>query len=81
MEIQIKEVDTMLFASKEKGQGLVECVLILVLVAVVVIVFSPFLAPLLVTFSAILLVIYKPYRVPLVNFYYLPGVSNDTFKI
>jgi pilus assembly protein Flp/PilA len=45
MEIQVKEVNTMLFAPKEKGQGLVEYALILVLVAVVVIVILSLLGP------------------------------------
>jgi len=45
MEIQIKEVNTMLFVPKEKGQGLVEYALILVLVAVVVIVIFSLLSP------------------------------------
>ncbi len=40
-----KEVKTMLFAPKEKGQGLVEYALILVLVAVVVIVILALLGP------------------------------------
>ncbi len=40
-----KEVTTMLFAPKEKGQGLVEYALILVLVAVVVIVILALLGP------------------------------------
>ena len=45
MENQIQEVNTMLFAPKEKGQGLVEYALILVLVAVVVIVILSLLGP------------------------------------
>jgi len=40
-----QEVKTMLFAPKEKGQGLVEYALILVLVAVVVIVILSLLGP------------------------------------
>lgn len=40
-----KEVNEMLFAPKEKGQGLVEYALILVLVAVVVIVILALLGP------------------------------------
>ncbi len=40
-----QEVNTMLFAPKEKGQGLVEYALILVLVAVVVIVILSLLGP------------------------------------
>jgi pilus assembly protein Flp/PilA len=40
-----REVKTMLFAPKEKGQGLVEYALILVLVAVVVIVILALLGP------------------------------------
>lgn len=40
-----KEVGSMLFAPKEKGQGLVEYALILVLVAVVVIVILALLGP------------------------------------
>jgi pilus assembly protein Flp/PilA len=40
-----KEADRMLFAPKEKGQGLVEYALILVLVAVVVIVILVVLGP------------------------------------
>lgn len=40
-----KEVKTMLYAPKEKGQGLVEYALILVLVAVVVIVTLSLLGP------------------------------------
>jgi pilus assembly protein Flp/PilA len=40
-----KEAKTMLFAPKEKGQGLVEYALILVLVAVVVIVILALLGP------------------------------------
>ena len=40
-----KEVKNMLFAPKEKGQGLVEYALILVLVAVVVIVILALLGP------------------------------------
>jgi pilus assembly protein Flp/PilA len=40
-----KEVTTMLFAPKEKGQGLVEYALILVLVAVVVIVILAVMGP------------------------------------
>jgi pilus assembly protein Flp/PilA len=40
-----KEVTIMLFAPKEKGQGLVEYALILVLVAVVVIVVLALLGP------------------------------------
>jgi pilus assembly protein Flp/PilA len=40
-----KEVTSMLFAPKEKGQGLVEYALILVLVAVVVIVILALLGP------------------------------------
>lgn len=40
-----KEVKAMLFAPKEKGQGLVEYALILVLVAVVVIVILALLGP------------------------------------
>jgi pilus assembly protein Flp/PilA len=40
-----KEVKTMLFAPKEKGQGLVEYALILVLVAIVVIVILALLGP------------------------------------
>lgn len=40
-----KEVKPMLFAPKEKGQGLVEYALILVLVAVVVIVILALLGP------------------------------------
>ena len=40
-----KEVETMLFAPKEKGQGLVEYALILVLVAIVVIVILALLGP------------------------------------
>jgi pilus assembly protein Flp/PilA len=40
-----KEVISMLFAPKEKGQGLVEYALILVLVAVVVIVILALLGP------------------------------------
>ena len=40
-----KEVIDMLFAPKEKGQGLVEYALILVLVAVVVIVILALLGP------------------------------------
>jgi pilus assembly protein Flp/PilA len=40
-----KEVDVMLFAPKEKGQGLVEYALILVLVAIVVIVILALLGP------------------------------------
>lgn len=40
-----KEVTNMLFAPKEKGQGLVEYALILVLVAVVVIVILALLGP------------------------------------
>ncbi len=41
----MQEVKTMLFAPKEKGQGLVEYALILVLVAVVVIVILSLLGP------------------------------------
>jgi pilus assembly protein Flp/PilA len=40
-----EEVNTMLFAPKEKGQGLVEYALILVLVAIVVIVILALLGP------------------------------------
>ena len=40
-----KEVKAMLFAPKEKGQGLVEYALILVLVAIVVIVILALLGP------------------------------------
>jgi pilus assembly protein Flp/PilA len=40
-----KEINHMLFAPKEKGQGLVEYALILVLVAVVVIVILALLGP------------------------------------
>ncbi len=40
-----KEVNAMLFAPKEKGQGLVEYALILVLVAIVVIVILALLGP------------------------------------
>jgi len=40
-----KEVNNMLFAPKEKGQGLVEYALILVLVAIVVIVILALLGP------------------------------------
>lgn len=40
-----KEVDHVLYAPKEKGQGLVEYALILVLVAVVVIVILALLGP------------------------------------
>jgi pilus assembly protein Flp/PilA len=40
-----KEVGVMLYAPKEKGQGLVEYALILVLVAVVVIVILALLGP------------------------------------
>jgi len=40
-----KEVTAMLFAPKEKGQGLVEYALILVLVAIVVIVILALLGP------------------------------------
>jgi pilus assembly protein Flp/PilA len=40
-----KEVYTMLYAPKEKGQGLVEYALILVLIAVVVIVILALLGP------------------------------------
>jgi pilus assembly protein Flp/PilA len=40
-----KEVETMLFAPKEKGQGLVEYALIIVLVAIVVIVILVILGP------------------------------------
>jgi pilus assembly protein Flp/PilA len=40
-----KEDSTMLFAPKEKGQGLVEYALILVLVAIVVIVILALLGP------------------------------------
>lgn len=40
-----KEVTAMLFAPKEKGQGLVEYALILVLVAIVVIVILVILGP------------------------------------
>jgi pilus assembly protein Flp/PilA len=40
-----KEVSTVLFAPKEKGQGLVEYALILVLVAIVVIVILALLGP------------------------------------
>jgi pilus assembly protein Flp/PilA len=40
-----KEVKTMLFAPKEKGQGLVEYALILVLVAIVVSVILALLGP------------------------------------
>ena len=40
-----KEVKTMLFEPKEKGQGLVEYALILVLVAIVVIVILVILGP------------------------------------
>ena len=42
---QWKEVSNMLFAPKEKGQGLVEYALILVLVAIVVIVILALLGP------------------------------------
>ncbi len=50
-----KEVNAMLFAPKEKGQGLVEYALILVLVAIVVIVIlAPSLARLSATYSATL---------------------------
>ena len=45
MEKTKQEVNTMLFAPKEKGQGLVEYALILVLVAVVVIVILSLLGP------------------------------------
>jgi len=44
-KLKIQEVKTMLFAPKEKGQGLVEYALILVLVAVVVIVILSLLGP------------------------------------
>jgi len=44
-EIQRKEGTAMLFAPKEKGQGLVEYALILVLVAIVVIVILVILGP------------------------------------
>lgn len=44
-ESKRKEDDAMLFAPKEKGQGLVEYALILVLVAVVVIVILALLGP------------------------------------
>jgi pilus assembly protein Flp/PilA len=40
-----REVNTMLFAPKEKGQGLVEYALIIVLVAIVVIVILVILGP------------------------------------
>ena len=40
-----QEVNTMLFAPKEKGQGLVEYALILVLVALIVIVILSLLGP------------------------------------
>jgi pilus assembly protein Flp/PilA len=43
--VQRKEEATMLFAPKEKGQGLVEYALILVLVAIVVIVILALLGP------------------------------------
>jgi pilus assembly protein Flp/PilA len=43
--IQKKEIAVMLFAPKEKAQGLVEYALILVLVAVVVIVILALLGP------------------------------------
>lgn len=42
-----EEVNTMLFAPKEKGQGLVEYALILVLVAVVVIAVLTILGPII----------------------------------
>ena len=45
LEYSGKEVIEMLFAPKEKGQGLVEYALILVLVAVVVIVILALLGP------------------------------------
>jgi pilus assembly protein Flp/PilA len=49
-----KEVSTMLFAPKEKGQGLVEYALILVLVAIVVIAALMILGPIIGnTFSTI----------------------------
>ena len=44
-EFKGKEVNTMLFAPKEKGQGLVEYALIIVLVAIVVIVILVILGP------------------------------------
>jgi len=44
-DIEGKEENYMLFAPKEKGQGLVEYALILVLVAVVVIVILAILGP------------------------------------
>jgi pilus assembly protein Flp/PilA len=44
---QRKEVNTMLFAPKEKGQGLVEYALILVLVAIVVIAVLMLLGPII----------------------------------
>jgi pilus assembly protein Flp/PilA len=44
-KLQRKEVNAMLYAPKEKGQGLVEYALILVLVAVVVIVILALLGP------------------------------------
>jgi pilus assembly protein Flp/PilA len=45
VEILRKEDNAMLFAPKEKGQGLVEYALILVLVAIVVIVILVILGP------------------------------------
>jgi pilus assembly protein Flp/PilA len=45
MNFKGKEKYTMLFAPKEKGQGLVEYALILVLVAIVVIVILALLGP------------------------------------
>jgi pilus assembly protein Flp/PilA len=46
-EIQKKGENTMLFAPKEKGQGLVEYALILVLVAIVVIAVLMLLGPII----------------------------------
>ena len=47
INIQRKEVRIMLFAPKEKGQGLVEYALILVLVAIVVIAVLMLLGPII----------------------------------